>query len=152
MALNPLISQGVLNRLVASISFNANPGLNITPSYLGREAIRLALEGAATGRIPTMTGVTLSPEPYQVITCTAHLLKTQPLAAIWQTVHRTNTIVGPFTVYPDVQADQGGIGPYPIRNGMFMGLRELNFNGEDAGWVLTLSGYYVINNNLWQAA
>lgn len=152
MALNPLIQQGTLNRLVAAISFNANPNLNITPSYLGREAIRLSLDGAATGRIPSMTGIVTSPEPYQMVTCVAHMLKTQPLAAAWQAQYLTTTLIGGYTVYPDVQVDQGGIGPYNINNGMIMGLRELAFSGEDAGWVLTLSGYLVINNLLWQAA
>lgn len=152
MALNPLLAQGSLNRLSATIAFENNAGLNITPSYLGREAIRLALEGTATTRIPTMTGIVTSPEPYQIVSCTVHLIKTMPLAAAWQVQHVTNTVVGPFTVYPDLVPSQGGIGPYPVENGMMMSLRELNFAGEDDGWVLTLSGFYVINNSLWQAA
>jgi hypothetical protein len=143
---------GHLNRLSASISVINLPILNVTASYLGREAIRLALEGQATGRLPAMTGIVTSPEPYQMVSCTVHLIKTQPLAALWQAQYSLNTLIGPYTVRPDIDSSQNGIVPYPINNGMIMSIRELNFAGTDEGWVITLSGSYDINASLWQAA
>lgn len=153
MATNPNVPQGVLNRLVASISFVNNPALNITSPYLGREAIRLRLEGEATGRLPTLTGIVTSPQPFLIATVTAHLVKSQPLSEAWKAQAELSTLVGPFTVRPDIDAAQNGISAYPIENGMIMAPGgDLAFSGATEDWMLTLSGYYIINNLLWQAA
>jgi hypothetical protein len=151
VALNPNISQGNLQRLAAAVQVLNYPGLNITASYLGRDGIRYGLEGNANTRIPTMTGLINSPEPYQVITCVAHLLKPQPLALAWQQQYAMNALIGPFTVYPDVDVTQGGIGPYSTANGSIYGLREMSFNGESDAWMLILTGYVVINQQMWQS-
>jgi hypothetical protein len=152
MAISQQVPQGNLSRLSVALVVTNHPGLNITPPFLGREAIRLAIEGMATARVPTMTGLVTSPEPYQLVTATCHLLKTQALALAWQDRYNTDTRIGPYKVFPDLEPSEGGIRPYQIHNGMIMGVRELNFSGEDAGWVVSLSGYIVINQNLWQAA
>lgn len=144
---NPLVPQGTLNRLKASILLNSFPALNITPPFLGREAIRLAFEGAATTFINTMTGAVTSPEPYQKATITANLLKTQGLADAWKQQYESSSLLGDLTVRPDVTS--GGIGPYPITNCAIQDLRELNFAGEDAGWIITIGGYYLINSTLF---
>lgn len=45
MATNPLIPQGTLNRVRASVVWPSFPNLNVTASYLGRMGIRLSLDG-----------------------------------------------------------------------------------------------------------
>ena len=149
---NPLLDQGRLNRLVASISFTRFPGLNITPSFLAPEAIRLALEGNAMTRLPTMTGMVISPEPYQFVSCSVHLNKAMALAAAWQQQYNSTVVIGDYTVYPDVDPSQGGIGPYEISNGAIYSLREMSFTGNDVNWAINLTGYVNINQLLWQAA
>ena len=53
---NPLIEQGSLNRIKASVVWNDNADLNVTAPYLGAAGIRLGLDGGTTVFLPTMTG------------------------------------------------------------------------------------------------
>ncbi len=152
MAANPLVAQGVLNRLVASISWINFPQLNITMPYLAREAIRLALDGETTHYVPTATGAVTSPEPYMMITASAHLIKPQPLAAAYKLQMETNSTLGDGVIRPDVAASQGGLTPYDVINCSIQSVRELNFDGSDAGFVITFRGYYILNSELWLAA
>lgn len=144
---NPLQAQGVLNRLKASVVWNSFSSLNVTAAFLGAEGIRLALDGAAVAFLPTMTGAVTSPEPYQMITLTMNLLKTQQLADLYKQQMETSALLGDGTVRPDVSS--GGIGYYQLTNCAIEAVREINFAGTDAGWVVTVRGYYIINNALW---
>ena len=81
---NPQVPQGTLNRLRVSVAITQFPALNITPSYLGREMATLSFDGMVTTPIDTATGVVPSPEPYQRVTATVHLLRTQALANLWK--------------------------------------------------------------------
>lgn len=146
---NPLVAQGSLNRVVASITIPSFPILNVTASYLGREGIRLALEGEANRRLPTMTGVVNSPEVFQDARVTVNLLKTQPLSDLFKTQMETDVRIGDITVRPDVPVGSGGLSPYAFSNCTIQSLRELNFAGEDAGWVIELRGIYYINADLF---
>lgn len=144
---DPRVPQGNLNRLRATVLWGTAPELNIIPSFLGQGGVSIGFDGEATGRIPTMTGVVNSPEPYQGITLTANLLKTQSLAQLYETRRQTNTIIGGGTVRTDVS--QGGISNYELINMSISNVRELNLNGSDAGYVITLGGYMLINSALW---
>ena len=145
---NPIVPQGVLNRVIASISFPDFPGLNITASYLGREGISLSFEGAATTPIETMVGVVQSPEPYQRVAFAAHLLKTQALATNFKAQLESSTLLGDgVTIRPDVPTP--GITPYQIDNVAINNVSTLKFDGTDAGWVIMFSGIYYINANLF---
>jgi hypothetical protein len=146
MAGNPLIDQGVLNRLLASVNIANFPELNVIPSYLGKEGVSFALEGEATTYLPTMTGGVTSPEPYQLVMVTIHLLKSQSLAAAYKTKVEGSSLLGPISVYPDVKT----IPAYDFTNCALMGApRDMNIAGTDAGFLVTMRGYYAINNNLW---
>lgn len=147
-ASNPLIAQGQLNLVQASVSVPGNTSLNVTASFLGRAGIRLALEGDANRRIPTMTGVANSPQVYQDCRVTINLLKTQGLSALYKLQMETLVTIGNITVRPDVSAGVG-LTPYPLSNATIQSVRELDFSGDDAGWVVELMGVYVINNQLW---
>jgi hypothetical protein len=145
---NPLIAQGSLNRLRASIVWPSNASLNVTASYLGRMGIRLALDGESTLYIPTMTGAVTSPEPYMMITCTIHLLKTQQLAGLYKAQMETNALLGDGTVRPDVAAGNG-LGPYQITNCAIESVAELAFAGDDPGFSVRIRGYYLVNSSMW---
>lgn len=145
---DPRVPQGNLNRLRASIIWIDAPELNITPPFLGQEGISISFEGQATGRIPTMTGVVNSPEPYQPIVVRANLLKTQPLAQAYETRKQTNSILGGGTFRPDV-ASSNGLAPFEMINMSIDNVAEIRANGSDAGYMITFGGYYIINSALW---
>jgi hypothetical protein len=160
----PFVNQGTLSRLSASVSWPAFPSLNVTPSFLNREGIRLAFEGEATKNLPTMTGLVTSPEPFQVVNMTINLLKTQGLSAAYELQRQTLSLLGDGVVRPDVNSGGvlstvagaitggltgGGIGPYALFNCSILNVRELSFAGEDAGYSVTIGGYILINQALF---
>jgi hypothetical protein len=147
---DPRTPQGNLNRIKASVVWSSFPNLNITPDYLGSEGISLAFEDVATARIPTMTGIVNSPEAFQTISLTAHLLKTQQLAQLYEEQRQSYTLLGECTVRPDVSnQNAGSIGPYTLLNMSITNIAELHFNGTDAGYRVALGGYMIINSALW---
>lgn len=145
MAGNPLVDQGTLNRLRASVLITASPELNVTASFLGKEMVGLTLEGEATTAIPNAAGVTQSPEPYQMATVEIHLIKAQALADQWKQRMQANTLLGDITVIPDAKT----LGNYPLQNCSVTSVAPMRFSGADAGWVISLRGTYYINNDLW---
>lgn len=142
---NPQIAQGTLNRLVASVTFNDFPALNVTPSFLNKDGIRLAFDGEATTFLPTLTGAVTSLEPYQMVTLTINLLKSQGLANQYEQQLNTQSTIGDVTVRPDTSV----LTPYDLTNCALETVRELQFNGQDAGYAVTIRGYVQRNNALW---
>jgi hypothetical protein len=141
---NPLISQGLLNRLFTSLSVPLFPFLNVGPSNMGRGMIRMAFEGEATTRIRTATGVTISLEPYQPVVLTVNLLKPQPLASLYKTQFETLTALGDVVVRGD-----STLPAYAVFNASLGTVPDLNFNGEDAGFPVTIGGYVLTNASAW---
>lgn len=146
MAANPLVDQGIINRIRGSVVIPGFANLNVTAPFLTKEGISLALEGNTTDYLETMTGAAQSPNPYQMVTCTIALLKTQSLSAQYKAQMENLSTIGPFTVYPDVSS---GLPTYSIQNGSISGVQEMRFNGETVGWTVILRGYYIINNALF---
>jgi hypothetical protein len=138
---NPLIDQGVLNRLRASVVFTNYPAMNVISANLGKEAIRLALEGNATSYLPVMTGAVPSPEPYQICTLTLNLVKSQPISNTYKTQFETTTLIGPAAVRPDAVS----LGIYVLSNMVLDNVREMSYSGEDPVYVVTLKGTYQVN-------
>ena len=145
MPANPQIAQGTLNRLRGSVVIPDYPALQVTAPFLGRAGISISFDGETTTMIPTMTGSITSPMPYQMITVTIALLKTQSLAAVWETQRQDNSVIGDVTVTTDTTS----LPSYTFNNCAIDNVRELTFSGEDASYVVTLKGYYQINNTLW---
>lgn len=143
---NPHTPQGVLNRLLASIVVQNFPSLNVTPSFLNKDMIRLAFDGEATTFLPTATGAVTSGEPYQMVTVTVHLLKTQQLSALYEAQRQSQSVIGDITVRPDVST---GLQPYDLVNCAIQGVRELAFDGQDAGYAVIIRGFQLINQSLW---
>ncbi len=144
---NPLIPQGILNRVRASLIWTAFPQLNVTAPYLGRAGISLAPEGPATVFLPTMTGAVPSMEPYQKMTLTVNLLRTQQLSNLYKQQMESSSLLGDGVVRPDIQSV--GIGVYQLSNCAIENFRELNFAGGDAGYMILIGGYYNINSSLF---
>jgi hypothetical protein len=145
MAGNPLTAQGVLNRLRASIVWTQASQLNVTASFLGRQGIRLTLDGESSTYIPTLTGAVTSPEAYMMMTCTIHLLKTQTLASDYKLRLEQNSLLGDGTLRPDT----AGLPPFQLTNCSIQSVRDLSFSGDEADFAVAIRGYYLINSQLW---
>ncbi len=142
---NPLVAQGSLNKLRASVTWPGNPTLNVTAPYLGKEGIRLALQGESVLYMPTMTGAVTSQEPYMMVECVINLLKSQALANLYKQQMETNALLGDGTVRPDSVS----LGIYALTNCSIKSVRELDFSGEHALFAVTIGGYYNINSVLF---
>ena len=95
--------------------------------------------------LPTLTGTVGSQAPYQQVTLTIHLLKTQGLGASYQKQFATDTALGEVVVTPDATT----FGNYTVLNCYLVNFNELQLNGMDAGYVVTLSGYLITNDKMW---
>lgn len=144
---NPLIAQGTLNRLRASVFVIASPELNVSNGYTGEAGITLALDGDATAMIPTMTGMVTSPEPYLAASITMTLLKSQGLSDVYKQRIEADALIGDV----NVTTDSVTLGDYYLTNCSIASVRELNFAGKDPSYVVTIKGTYNINNDLWGA-
>lgn len=142
---NPLVQQGTLNRLRGSVVYADDATLNVTASYLGKNGISIAFEGDAGMLIPTLTGGVTSPEPYQMATVTIHLVKAQALANVYKTQIETDVNVGDVSVITDSPA----LSDYQLVNCILKGVRDISFDGTNAEFVVTLTGIYYVNDNLW---
>lgn len=142
---NPLIDQGSLNRIRASVTWQDFPGLNVTAPYLNKSGITLSLDSDSTTFLPTKTGAVISLEPYVMATLVMGLLKTQSLAARYKQQLETNSALGDGVVRPDSVAHP----PYDLINCALINPRELGFSGEDASYTIVARGYYLVNSDLW---
>lgn len=146
---DPRVPQGNLNRLKASLIWQNFPFLNITQSYLGREGISITFESEATARIPTMTGVVNSPEPYQPVIVEVDLLRTQNLSQLYESQRQTLTLLGDGTLRPDVSTNSQGLQAYELINMSIANVGNLRMNGSTPAYGVTFGGYMIINSSLW---
>jgi hypothetical protein len=140
-----MIQQGTLNRLRASVNVINSPELNVIASFTGKEGITIDIQGESTTYIPTMVGGVTSGEPYQTVKVEINLLKTQSLSNVYKQRIQDLAQIGDFVVTPDAAP----LDTYYINNGSIESVKPLKLNGTDAGFVVTLTGYYQINNSLW---
>lgn len=143
---NPLIPQGTLNRLRGAVGVIDNPQLNVAASNLGTEGISLARDNDASAYLPTLTGNVPSGAPYQTMTVSIHLLKTQNLAALWELQLLNNSTIGDLSVVTDADT----LPDFPLVNCTIKQVSELSFNGSSAGYMVTVQGTYYINAELFQ--
>ncbi|WP_291969479.1 hypothetical protein [Candidatus Symbiopectobacterium sp.] len=142
---NPLVAQGFLNRVRGAVSVTDSPSLSVTASYLGKDGISVRPDNTAADIIPTMTGTVGSQAPYQQVTLTIHLLKTQSLGASYQQRFASNTALGEVVITPDANT----FGNITVLNAYLVNFNEMSFNGMDAGYVVTIGGYVPTNDNMW---
>ena len=92
-----------------------------------------------------MTGTVGSQGPYQQVTLTVHLLKTQGLGESYRQRFLTDTSLGELVVTPDATT----FGNITLLNCYLVNFNELAFSGMDPSFVVTISGYMVTNDNMW---
>lgn len=144
---SPQVNQGTLNRLRGSVVIANHPELNVTAPFLDRDGISIGFEGPTSGTTPTMTGTIQSPEPFQIAHVSIALLKTQNLANLYKKRVESNVLIGDVTVIPDSSA----LSNYNLANCSISGVRDISLNGTVIGYVVSISGAYPINSDLWAA-
>jgi len=142
---NPLIPQGTLNRIRGNIQVVSFPVLNITASYLGSEGFSFSRTSPATTMIDQMTGRVVSPEPYQSVNIEIHLNRAQGLAAQWEAQLVALSYLGDLTVY----SDSANLTTYHFTNCSIENVSPIAVTGKTSDYSITLTGVYIINNNLW---
>lgn len=142
---SPNANLGNLNRLLGSVIFPENTGLNVTPSYLAKDAISWAPQGQATAVLQGLTGVVPSPEPYMVVRVTIHLLKSIALADAWLTQVEQDTMIGDATF----RFDSPVMNPRSLSNCSIVSINEVSGSGMDPGLVITIEGGWSINSQMW---
>ncbi len=140
------IAQGTLNRLRASVTYADFQNLQVTAGNLASGGISIAPEGDTAQQIGTLTGTVGSPEPYQMVTVTMHLLRTQALGDAYKTQIETNTQVGSLNVIVDSTAMEN----YQVENCSIVGWSEMALEGKDPTFQVRVRGTYYINSELWQ--
>jgi hypothetical protein len=142
---NPLVPQGTLNRIIASLAVINNPDLNIASFNLGDDGITLAFEGEASVLIGTLTGGVISPAPYQMCSIRAAILRTQPLVTAYKAQIETNTALGDIVITPDAITLEN----YYLRNCTLRTVAELAFVGRQPEFTITIQGIYSTNSDLF---
>jgi hypothetical protein len=138
----------IINRLRASVVFADKPSLQIISNYITTEGIRIALEGRATDLIPAMMSLIASPAPYLGCTVTVPIIRSIPLAETYKaTFLEQDTLLGLMTIYPDVDT----ISAFVVNNTALETVRDMTFAGTDAALVVTLRGYYQVNQSYYNS-
>jgi hypothetical protein len=145
---NPLVDQGILNRVKASLTLANFPQLNVNAQFLDKDGLSMrAGGGSMTTTHETMAGTVQSPEPYVMRVITIALLRTQALSDLWKTQMETNTVLGPGVIYPDVAVN--GLTQFQLYNLAINDFGDLLLNGTTPIFGVQISGYYITNNQMW---
>lgn len=144
---NPLVQLGSLNRLRGSLQFPNFPQYNIIAAYVGREGFDLTIQGETTQYLDQLAGAVTSPEPFQQIELTVHLVRTLALAQSFQQVQLTNSLLGDMTFRTD--ASPPSVSIYQFSNCSVKNVRALKANGTDASYSVMFGGVWYINANLF---
>ena len=147
---NPFVPQGALNRLLGSFSFPDNSQYNITAAFLGSEGMSPNFNGPVTTMLGTMTGAVNSPEPYMLVETSVHLIRSQAFAETYRQAMLSNSNLGHGILRPDVPTGGPGLGSFDFVNCNITGVRPFAMTGRDAGWMITITGIWYVNNSLWQ--
>jgi hypothetical protein len=143
---NPLVPQGVLNKVRASIKFVQYPELNITASFLTQDAIDIQFQGDAGVLLPTMTGGVSSPNPYQMINMQIHMVRSQGMAQLFKNQIELDTLLGDAKVY----SDSSTLGDFSIRSATIRSAGDVSFSGRDPAFLVSVFGIYDVNSAMWE--
>lgn len=142
---NPNIPQGTLNRVRGNVQIPGFPGLNVTASFLGEGGFAMTPTGPVTTMINTMTGRVPSPEVFQPYNIEIHLVKSMSLAAAWEAQRVSLSVIGSILVYTDSMT----LPAYAFQQVAIENIGALTENGKSVEYMVTLTGTYIINNQLW---
>ena len=142
---NPLVPQGLLNRVRGSVVIPAFPNLNITADYVALDGISLDIDDDGTDQLKTMTGIVNSPAPYVMATATIHVLKTQALGEAWAQQFQINGQIGRSVIHTDAST----LSQYRLHNCSILKPQPGAMNGTNPSLILTVRGTYNVNDYIW---
>lgn len=145
MATNPLITQGTLNRVRASVVVPSYSSLNIISSFMGKGFVTVTFDGNFSELIATGTGGVSSPEPYIFCNVEVDLLRSQSLASDWLTQGQATSNLGDVHIHSDTSAFDA----VQISETQIINIDPGAFDGMNPVVRLHLRGIFYINNNLW---
>lgn len=139
---NPLVPQGIFNKLRASIKFNDYPSLNVSASFLTQDAVDISFQGDAGVLLPTMTGGASSPNPYQMVMINIHLVRSQAMAQLFKNQIERDTFLGDCKVY----SDSTTLGDFSLRQTTIRSAGDVSFSGRDPAFLVSVFGIYDTNS------
>lgn len=142
---NPMISAGTLNRVRASVKYTDHSELNVSASYLAKEGVEITFQGNIVESLQAMTGVVQSPQPYLLSQVKIHLLRSQTLATQYKKQWEKDGLVGGIRLY----TDSNTFGEFDLSNVAITSVADMSFNGGEPGVVITLTGTYYVNSDMW---
>jgi|SRR5580765_525948 len=141
----PLIQLGNLNRLRANVIVTNNPALNVLNYNLAEGGITATFEGEMAKIIPAMTSTVNSPSPYQIVNLTLHINRAQALSTIWSQQYRSDTRIGQVIL----TFDSATVPEKVLHNCVITNLGSISMDGGNVSFDVTIRGYDVINESLW---
>ena len=145
MANNPQVAQGTLNKVRASVVVPSYTNLNIDSSHMAKKFVTTTPDGDSVMQPETATGIVNSPEPYVMYTITVGILRSQALAASWQSQMETQSSIGRVIVHPDSAAFPS----LTFYNCSILRIDPGPFDGSDPTVDVQLRGVYQTNSDLW---
>jgi hypothetical protein len=142
---NPQINQGTINLVRAAVQVPSFTPLNVTASFLGAGGVSITWGTPSTTFIRTLTGRVTAPEPFQEVTIGIHLVKSQPLASLWESQRISLSVIGNILVF----TDSAQLPSYSFTNCAIENVGEIVSNGKSSEYYVTVGGSYVVNNSLW---
>ncbi|HEJ7884096.1 MULTISPECIES: hypothetical protein [Serratia] len=141
-----MISAGTLNRVRASVKYTDHSELNVSASYLAKEGVEITFQGNIVESLQAMTGVVQSPQPYLLSQVKIHLLRSQALATLYKKQWEKNGLVGGIRLY----TDSNTFGEFDLSNVAITSVGDMTFAGGEPGVVITLTGTYYVNSDMWE--
>jgi hypothetical protein len=142
---NNLVQLGSISRLRGSLTFTDFPTLNITAPFLGRDGVRLAVEGDTTQMLQQMVGMVQSQEVYLPATITAQIVKTTALANLFKQKWESDSNLGDCTF----RSDASQLDVFDFYNCAIENFGGLDASGTSAVINLSIKGTYYVNTNLF---
>ena len=145
---NPNIIPSPLNRVRANVSIPSAGDLNVTAPYLGAEGISISFAGNVATQLMGLTSTINSEEPYVPSQIRISLLKSLALANQWMTRIQNAPTLGQVTVISDTKEFE----PINFYNCVITNVADVSMAGKQAEFVITISGYWAVSNDLFAPA
>lgn len=142
---NPLVQQGLLNRILTSVVVAGFPQLSVTASNMTKSLASLEFDDDGVDQIGTATGIVNSPKPYVMATVMLNILRSQTVAAAYLAQWQLNAFLGTVNVF----SDSTTFPAISLAQCSIMRPDPGTFDGQDPTVKVTLKGIYYINSSLW---
>lgn len=142
---NPLITQGLLNRVLTNVVVTNFPALSVTAPFMSKSLAQLTFDAPAVDQIATATGIVNSPVPYVMGQLVVNILRSQSVASLFYAQWQADAVIGSVTAY----SDSTTLPPFTLKNCSILDIDPGAFDGQDPTTKVTIKGVYYVNSDLW---